>query len=79
MMDTYSFLRQLADSWVLLAMFGFFLSVILWAFRPGGSAIYDEIAQIPLRDEAPLAPPLDSNDAENTGRSTTKGAPHVEA
>ncbi|UOA27108.1 cbb3-type cytochrome c oxidase subunit 3 [Pseudosulfitobacter sp. DSM 107133] len=52
-MDTYSFMRELADSWVLLAMFGFFVSVILWAFRPGGSRTYDEIAQIPLRDDAP--------------------------
>jgi len=52
-MDTYSLLRQLADSWVLLAMFGFFVAVILWAFRPGSSKTYDEIAQIPLRDDAP--------------------------
>ncbi len=78
-MDTYSFLRQLADSWVLLAMFGFFVSVILWAFRPGGSATYDEIAQIPLRDDAPLASPLDGKDAEGAGRNSTKGATHVEA
>ena len=27
-MDTYSFLRELADSWVLLAMFGFFASAV---------------------------------------------------
>ena len=33
-MDTYSFLRQLADSWVLLAMALFYLAAILWAFRP---------------------------------------------
>ncbi len=53
-MDTYSLLRQLADSWVLLAMFGFFVSVILWAFRPGAGKTYDAIAHIPLRDDAPL-------------------------
>lgn len=66
-MDTYSLLRQLADSWVLLAMFGFFVSVILWAFRPGASKTYDAIAHIPLRDDAPLG-------AANT---TKKGASDV--
>ncbi len=50
-MDTYTFLREIADSWVLLAMFGFFVGVILWAFRPGSSATYKAIADIPLRDD----------------------------
>lgn len=50
-MDTYSFLRQLADSWVLLAMTVFYLGAIIWAFRPGSRAIHDEIANIPLRDD----------------------------
>jgi cytochrome c oxidase cbb3-type subunit IV len=53
-MDTYSFLRELADSWVLLAMFGYFIAVILWAFRPGSSTTYDPVANIPLNDDAPL-------------------------
>ncbi len=53
-MDTYSFLRELADSWVLLAMTLFYLGAILWAFRPGSRRVHREIAQIPLReDEAP--------------------------
>lgn len=50
-MDTYSLLRQIADSWVLLAMTLFFLGVVVWAFRPGSRAIHDEIASIPLRDD----------------------------
>jgi cytochrome c oxidase cbb3-type subunit 4 len=50
-MDTYSFLRELADSWVLLAMFLFFLGVVVWAFRPGSRAIHDETANIPFRNE----------------------------
>ncbi|HDY94568.1 MAG: cbb3-type cytochrome c oxidase subunit 3 [Sulfitobacter litoralis] len=54
-MDTYSFLRQLADSWVLLAMFSFFVGVILWAFRPGSSDTYAAVARIPLREDAPAA------------------------
>ncbi|WP_138935885.1 cbb3-type cytochrome c oxidase subunit 3 [Roseovarius arcticus] len=53
-MDTYSILRQLADSWVLLVMFGIFVGIVLWAFRPGGSKTYDEIANIPLKDDDTL-------------------------
>ncbi|ASM72160.1 MULTISPECIES: cbb3-type cytochrome c oxidase subunit 3 [Roseobacteraceae] len=64
-MDTYSFMRELADSWVLLAMFVFFVAVILWAFRPGGSKTYDAIANIPLRDDTP----------PTANRSTTKKGP----
>ena len=50
-MDTYSFLRELADSWVLLAMVVFYVGTIVWAFRPGSRAIHDEIANIPLKDD----------------------------
>jgi cytochrome c oxidase cbb3-type subunit 4 len=50
-MDTYSFLRELADSWVLLAMFLFFLGVVVWAFRPGSRAIHNDTANIPFRNE----------------------------
>lgn len=51
-MDTYSFLRELADSWVLLAMFVFFGLVVLWAFRPGSREMHQDIATIPFRNEA---------------------------
>jgi cytochrome c oxidase cbb3-type subunit 4 len=78
-METYSFLRELADSWVLLGMFGFFVCVILWAFRPGGSAVYDEIAQIPLRDGQSLSPAQTTERANSEGCNSGKGAPHVEA
>ena len=60
-MDTYSVLRQLADSWVLLMMFGFFVGVILWAFRPGSTKTYEEIANIPLK----------GNDTHPDGRPNT--------
>ncbi len=50
-MDTYSFLRQLADSWVLLAMTVFYVGTILWAFRPGSRKTHDDIADIPFRNE----------------------------
>ena len=33
-MDTYSILREFADSWMLLALFSFFIAVIVWVFIP---------------------------------------------
>lgn len=50
-MDTYSFMRQLADSWVLLAMFMFFAFAVVWAFRPGSRPLHEEISQAPFRNE----------------------------
>ena len=50
-MQTYSFLRELADSWILLVMFLFFAGVIVWAFRPGSEEIYTDVAKIPLGDD----------------------------
>ncbi len=56
-MDTYSFLRQLADSWVLLILTGIFLGVIFWAFRPGSRALHDDAAAVPFRhaDDLPAS------------------------
>jgi len=50
-MDTYSLMRLFADSWVLLAMFLFFLGVVFWAFRPGSREIHEDTASIPFRHE----------------------------
>ncbi len=55
-MQTYTFLRTLADSWVLLAMFIFFAGVILFVMRPGSTKTYDAVARIPLDDDKPPAP-----------------------
>ena len=53
-MDTYSFLRELADSWVLLALFMVFLGVIVWAFRPGSRPLHREAAAAIFKhDDAP--------------------------
>ena len=49
--DTYSVFRAFADSWVLLAMFVFFIGVVVWAFRPGSREIHDDTANIPFRHE----------------------------
>ena len=50
-MDTYTFLRHLADSWVLLAMMLFFLGAIAWALRPGARAQQQDSANIPFRND----------------------------
>ena len=53
-MHTYTFLRQLADSWVLLAMFGFFASAAVWAYLPSQRRAREDASLIPFRnDEAP--------------------------
>ena len=67
-MDTYSLLRQIADSWVLLALFGFFIAAVLWAFRPGSRAVHRDSANIPFRhDDKPAARETDTgNKADAT-------------
>lgn len=50
-METYSLLREFADSWMLLALFGFFMGVILFVMRPGSTKTYSNVADIPFRHE----------------------------
>lgn len=55
-MDTYSLLRQIADSWALLSLFVVFFGVIIYAWRPGSRAIHSDAAQVPFRHEDKPAP-----------------------
>jgi cytochrome c oxidase cbb3-type subunit 4 len=55
-MDTYTILRQIADSWMLIAMFAFFVGVILFVLRPGSTKTYRDVADIPFRHEDKPAP-----------------------
>ena len=50
-MDTYKFLRQLADSWVLLALFAFFVGAVIFVFRPGSRKLQEDAANLPFRHE----------------------------
>lgn len=50
-MDTYSLLREFADSWVMLALFLVFIGVIFWAWRPGSRKMHEDVANIPFRHE----------------------------
>ena len=56
-METYTWMRAFADSWMLLAMTLFFLGVVLWTWRPGSREKHDDIANIPLRTDDVLGAP----------------------
>lgn len=49
-METYSFLRQLADSWFLLAMVLIFLGIVFWVMF-GNSKKYRDTAKSIFRNE----------------------------
>lgn len=55
-METYTFLRELADSWVLLAMTLFYLGAILWVLNPARTPEHRDAANIPFRDDPAAAP-----------------------
>jgi cytochrome c oxidase cbb3-type subunit 4 len=65
-METYSLLRQFADSWMLLALTLVFLAVIFWAFRPGSRRTHDEIAASIFRNDE--KPTVDSADRPKGAR-----------
>jgi cytochrome c oxidase cbb3-type subunit 4 len=50
-METYSLLREFADSWMLLALFLFFLGVCVWVFRPGARRVHQDAAMSIFRND----------------------------
>ena len=69
MTDTYTLLRHLADSWVLLAMVTFFVGAILFAWRPGSRPLHEAAGQVPFRhDDRPLADPVPMKRAPACGQ-----------
>jgi cytochrome c oxidase cbb3-type subunit 4 len=56
-METYTALRAFADSWHLLFMFLFFIGMVIFLFRPGGSKVHDESANMIFRNDDRPAPP----------------------
>jgi cytochrome c oxidase cbb3-type subunit IV len=48
---TYDTLRHFADTWGLLAMLIIFVSVLIFAVRPGAGETYSRIARLPLEDD----------------------------
>ena len=53
-METYTFLREFADSWFLIVLFGFFIGVWIFAFWPSLQPARDDAASIPMRDDKAL-------------------------
>jgi cytochrome c oxidase cbb3-type subunit IV len=50
-METYSLLREFADSWVLLALTLFFVGIFGWAFRPGSRLVHQDAANVVFRND----------------------------
>lgn len=73
-METYSFLRELADSWVLLALCIFYIGAIAWAFRPGSRAVHEEIANIPLKDDSECVTCQDDRPNDAPDRAAEAGS-----
>ncbi len=72
-METYSLLREFADSWMLLFLFLFFIGIVFWAFRPGSREAHKDSADIPFRHEKkPAADSEDSASRENQGQASTE-------
>lgn len=62
-METYSFLREFADSWFLIAMFAFFVGAGVWAFLPWQKSSQIDAASIPFRDDTTIDPTANTSDA----------------
>ena len=54
--ETYSFLRNFADSWHLLFMFLFLIGVFVWAIRPGSNKVHKDVANSIFRNDDRPAP-----------------------
>lgn len=63
-METYTFLRHLADSWMLLALTLFFLGAVLWVLRPSSRPLHDDAANLIFRN--------DSKPADVSGRGDSR-------
>lgn len=60
-METYTILREFADSWFLIAMVAFFVGTWVFAFWPSLRSDRDAAANIPFNDDTPKC----GNDCSN--------------
>lgn len=65
----YHIFREIADSWVLLALFVFFIGTWFWAFRPGSKATHEDAANVVFRNED--APATDTSASTGTKDNNT--------
>lgn len=71
-METYTLLREFADSWYLLFMTVFFIGIVIWAFRPGSKKVHAETASMIFRNDD--RPAQDEAQASSSGRGHSQGA-----
>jgi cytochrome c oxidase cbb3-type subunit 4 len=69
-METYSLLREFADSWMLLALTVVFVLVIFWAWRPGSRTVHDDAANSIFRHDT--KPALDTQTARRSPKEISK-------
>jgi cytochrome c oxidase cbb3-type subunit IV len=69
-MDTYSILREFADSWGLMGLMIAFVLSVLILFRPGAKAQHDDASLIPFRDDSIDDRELDKSIASKTEQPT---------
>ena len=55
-METYTFLREFADSWMLLILFCTFVGIWFWVVRPGSNALHDVAKNMIFRNDERPAP-----------------------
>ena len=55
-METYTLLREFADSWMLLVLFCFFVGIWFWVMRPGSNALHDDAKNMIFRNDERPAP-----------------------
>ena len=71
-METYTLLREFADSWYLLFMTLFFVGVVAWVFRPGSRKLQDEAASSIFRNDD--QPEWSGANAPSQGLGQSQGA-----
>ena len=64
-MESYTILREFADSWMLLLLFVFFVGMVIWVFRPGSGDSHKNTAEIPFRHEYAPAPDTEKAPAQS--------------
>lgn len=70
-METYSFMREMADSWGLVAMMVFFIMVVLMLFRPSAKKQHEDASMIPFRETKP--DDVDNNKSKSKSEQPLEG------
>jgi len=61
-METYSLLREFADSWMLLLLFLVFVGIWAWVIRPGSNKVHDEAKNMIFRNDERPAPSKEASE-----------------